>query len=206
MSGSQPSSYPRFVVGLAAALIFAGSTQVAARQAGSPAALATTSGPAFAPETVKAAFLVNFLRFTDRTPAHEGPYVVGVAGNRALEDELIRLAERQLVRGQRLRVVRIRSARDLDTLHLAYFDAASENRPEVFGARDALPLLEGRPVLTVSDAPDFLPLGGMIQIFREGNALRFAISPDRARSAGLQLSSRLLALATIYHGEAPPAP
>lgn len=165
----------------------------------------------FAAEVVKAAYLVNFIRFTEwpgETPVPGSPYTIGIAGNRALEDELIRLSDRQLIRGRRIRVVRLKSAHDLDGLHVAYFDQGAAAQAETLPAHEALPLLQRRPVLTVSDAGDFTERGGIVRLYREDGALRFEIAPDAAREAGLVLSSRLLALARIHRGEptAPPPP
>ena len=170
------------------------------------AATPTSSLAPVSPDTVKAAFLLNFLRFTDwpaSIPTGITPYLIGVSGDRGLEDELLRLADRQLLHGRRLRVVRIESPSDLAGLHMAYFDVDAADQTETLPAAEALSLLHGRPVLTVSDSANFIAAGGMIRIFRESGALRFEIAPDAARQAGLVLSSRLLALANI-HREAPP--
>jgi hypothetical protein len=163
----------------------------------------STTAAALSPEAVKAAFLVNFVRFTDwpkGNPAEIAPYSIGVSGNRQIEDELIRLADRQLVRGHRLRIVRIKSPADLAGLHVAYFDTATAEIEGMPG-HEALALLRTRPVLTISDDPGFLAAGGIIRIFREGKAVRFEIAPQAAREAGLVLSSRLLALASIYRSD-----
>lgn len=175
---------------------------------GAPADAQTAAAPV-SPEALKAAFLVNFVRFTEwpeNARPDDSPYFIGISGNRALEDELIRLADRQLVRGRRLRVVRMKHPGDLDGLHVAYFDASAASQIEVLPAAEALPLLRRRPVLTVSDAKDFSTAGGMVRIFVEGKALRFEIAPDIAREAGLVFSSRLLALAVIRRSEPAPAP
>lgn len=203
-----PPSRARVLPGaaaLAATLLLVAPPGVAAP--GDPPPPTPPPSAAFAAEAVKAAYLLNFLRFTEwpSPPTRDAPFVIGVAGNRALEDELIRLADRQLVRGHRLRVVRVRSARDIDPLHLAFFDAAADTQADIPSARDTLPLLHRRPVLTVSDSPAFLAHGGMVLLYREESALRFAIAPERAREAGLVISSRLLALARIHRDE-PPAP
>jgi hypothetical protein len=49
--------------------------------------------------------------------------------------------------------------------------------------------------LTVSDAHDFAVSGGIIELFAEGNRLRFNINLQRAQHAGLRISSSLLQLA-----------
>ena len=50
--------------------------------------------------------------------------------------------------------------------------------------------------LTVSDAHDFSLNEGVIELFTEGNRLRFSINLDNARRAGLKISSNLLQLAS----------
>ncbi len=154
----------------------------------------------FAAEAVRAAYVINFIRFTEWPDENNatGPFVIGVAGGRALEDELIRLVEGQFIRNRRLRVLRIKSPRDAEECHVVYFGAASAPGEEAAPSADALlPALRGRPVLTISESTDFLALGGIINLYREGENLRFEIAPDAARSSGLVLSSRLLALARI---------
>lgn len=163
-------------------------------------------------KTVRAVYLLNFIRFTEWPSASlpEGaPYVVGVAGNRALEEELLALADKQRVRDRKVRVVRVNHARDVEGCHLLYIEAAPRQGEESApGADELLPSVRGRPVLTVSDSPDFLKRGGAINLYvAEEAKLRFAITPSNARGAGLTLSSRLLALAKIVEPEGgAPAP
>jgi hypothetical protein len=56
--------------------------------------------------------------------------------------------------------------------------------------------LKQSSILTVSDAPDFVAQGGMIQFVIEGNRVRFQINLTAAQQAKLSLSSELLKLAT----------
>jgi hypothetical protein len=57
-----------------------------------------------------------------------------------------------------------------------------------------------RGLLTVSDISDFSKRGGMIELLLEGNKVRFAINLTSAREAGLEVSSKLLQLATRIEG------
>lgn len=51
------------------------------------------------------------------------------------------------------------------------------------------------PILTVSDRPDFLLHGGAIEIFHEGQRLRFKVDFKRTQQTGIKLSSKMLKLA-----------
>jgi hypothetical protein len=60
---------------------------------------------------------------------------------------------------------------------------------------DALELVKGKPVLTLSTAAGFIKAGGSVQLFAVAGRLRFSIASETARLSGLALHSRLLALA-----------
>ncbi len=58
--------------------------------------------------------------------------------------------------------------------------------------------LAGRPVLTVCNAPSCTRFRGIIHLRVVLERIRFAIDIDSAKSAGLKLSSKLLALAEKF--------
>lgn len=55
--------------------------------------------------------------------------------------------------------------------------------------------LRHKPVLTVSDISGFLDEGGMVEILRVDNKLRFKVNLTRVQRANLNLSSQVLKLA-----------
>lgn len=55
--------------------------------------------------------------------------------------------------------------------------------------------LRNKPVLTVSDIPGFTDEGGMIEILRVDNKLRFKVNLTRMQRADISLSSQVLKLA-----------
>jgi hypothetical protein len=57
-----------------------------------------------------------------------------------------------------------------------------------------------QPILTVGESPRFLDDGGIIQLIRADNRIRFNINLAAAKRAGLRLSSQLLRLAAAIHG------
>ena len=156
-------------------------------------------------EEVQALILFNFIRYTEwpgeALPEH-APFVVGVAGSRALEDELIELADKQTVLKRRVRVVRVKTARDLTGCHVLYINPVSSPGEEAGPALvELMPQVRGKPILTVSSDSGFVRQGGIVNIYKgESGKLRFEIAPDNAKAAGLVLSSRLLSLARVVPG------
>lgn len=165
---------------------------------------------AYSAEALRAALLVNFIRFTEwPTPLiGDAAFVVGIAGDRPLEDELIKMSERLRVRNRRIHVVRVKAGRNLDDCHILYISPLTHSRdgsaPTV---EELLPLVKDKPVLTISEGPTFLAQGGIINLYSstEGK-LRFEIAHENARAGGLVLSAQLLALARDFRKPASEAP
>jgi YfiR/HmsC-like len=171
------------------------------------AAAQTAPTAAYRSETVRAGFLINFIRFTEWPTASlrtNAPFVIGIAGSRVLEDELLTLAEKQTVRDRPIHIIRVKTAQDLKECHVLYVSAITRPGEEPApGAEELLPLLRGKPVLTVSESATFLAQGGIINLYpSETGSFRFEIASETARASGLVLSSRLLGLARIVN---PPA-
>lgn len=171
-------------------------------------------------EEVEAAFLLNFLRYTD-WPAGgfaspEAPYVVSVVGSEAVADRVRAVAEaagrvngravdvRWIDSARGARAAPFDSARDRENQllmrrsHLVFFHASAGNVPG-----EALSDLYGHPVLTVSDVPGFTRSGGMLGLVRRGQRLGFEANPVAIRNGGLMLSAKVLKLARPSWGAAP---
>ena len=114
--------------------------------------------------TATAAYLLNFLRFTEwpaaaRPATEAAPYVIGVSGSRALLDALILVVEGKKVRGHPVYIVRLKTLSDLATCHLAYFNPTPDEDGMSVLIPTALDALRDKPVLTVSPATDFIAQG-----------------------------------------------
>lgn len=59
--------------------------------------------------------------------------------------------------------------------------------------------LDSLPVLTIADTPGFAAQGGIINLIRIGNQLRFEINTETATRSGLKISSQLLKLARLVN-------
>ncbi|MDD4882548.1 MAG: YfiR family protein [Gallionellaceae bacterium] len=151
---------------------------------------------------LKAAFIYNFAKFTlwpeDAMGEAGTPFSLCIAGEDDLADALARLSGNQ-VKGRPLSILAVREARLPGRCQMLYV-AASQQR----GYPDLLRSLHGRPILTVSELPRFASSGGVIELYREHERVRFIINLGIARGAGLEISPSLLRLAAeVYQGQDP---
>jgi hypothetical protein len=138
---------------------------------------------------VKAVYLYNFVRLVNWPEgAPSGPLRICVAGTHPIEEKLEETVRGEVVEGQPLTV---RTITQPDPGCEVLFI------PRRSGEGDYLRAVEGRPVLTVGESPDFIQQGGMINFFFEGKRVRFEINPTAAARANLRISSRLLQLARV---------
>jgi hypothetical protein len=158
---------------------------------------------------VKAAYVLNFLRFTEwpadaAPPAKQDAYVLALVGTREFADALRGIAREAEKLGQR--PVRVRRLDlDADPQQLA---AALARSHAVFVQsdvqRDAKPVLdlcERLPVLTIGDAPGFAAGGGMLGLVPQGPRIVFDANPPAIQAGRLQVSAKVLKLANIVEAQ-----
>jgi hypothetical protein len=85
---------------------------------------------------------------------------------------------------------------DAARVHLLFFSAQYDD--QVAGA---LAALKGTGVLTVGESDKFAAAGGMINLVREANKVRFEINALAAEQQGLKISAQLLKLARAVRRE-----
>ena len=150
----------------------------------------------FDDQQVKAAFVLNFLKFVTwppALPAADGPIDVVVLGADDLAQAIEQASAGQQIGGRSIKVRAIRRAADIGPAPQLLFIAGSE--------RDRLPVLlralEGRPVLTVGDGSGFGAAGVVLNFYTSDTRIRFEANTTAAARARLQISSHLLRLARI---------
>jgi YfiR/HmsC-like len=150
----------------------------------------TASAPA-----LKAAFLYNFAKFVE-WPADSMPaaaaLVICVLGDDAVADALEETVKDHTVDGHPLTARRLKSGAPLRACHLLYISGVDAKR-----SQELLADLRASTVLTVSDLVGFAQAGGVANFFVENGRMRFAVNIESAHRARLQVSSRLLGVATI---------
>jgi hypothetical protein len=165
-----------------------------------PAAPALAAGAAVAAseESVQAAYLHKFLNYAEWPPASfpqaDTPYVIGVAGDDTVADELARIAAGRSVNNRGVIVKRVLpgdSANALSALHMLYIGRSERPRLAQW-----LRQAKGHPILTVTAADGALEQGSIINFRTVDDRVRFEVSVDTAEQSGLRLNSRLFSVAT----------
>ena len=157
------------------------------------------AGPNPSEEAVKAALVSRFPQFVqwpgsvwDQRTAIDLCVVRPAVLTEALQD----LVADERIDQRPLHVREILASEDPRDCHVLYVPAGTP------GAPDLLKRVATRPILTVSDAPDFLDAGGIVMLHTAGTRVRFAVDAAAADRAGLRLNFQLLRLATTVRGRA----
>jgi len=144
---------------------------------------------------VKAAYLYNFGRFVEWpgkvAAAQSGSFTVCVLGQDPFGPRLDATLAGETIGGKTIVAKRISSAEESDNCQIIFLSLADDSRLNKIIAD-----LDKKAVLTVSDMPQFIKRGGMIQFVAEGKKVRFEVNLTATQHAGLTLSSELLKVAT----------
>lgn len=145
---------------------------------------------------IEAVYLFDFGKFV-RWPAAStnDPMRVCVAGPQSFADGLQSVVASEQVNGRTLLVHRVMRGEDPVACSILFIDSSERDR-----ASDLLAASAGKPILTVSDLPDFLDRGGMIEFLLIANRVRFSVNLTAAAHSNLSLSSELLKVAMSVRG------
>jgi hypothetical protein len=155
------------------------------------------AGDFYSEESVKAAFVLRFTGYVTwpSPPTPTTPFRIAVLGDHAIATRLQSLVENRSLGARPIDVRQITSLAEARDAQLLYVGARrSGDLPALLhGLRD-------RNVLTITDVPDGLDAGSIINLLNIDQRVRFEVSMDAARRAGLSISSELLSLAVRVQG------
>ena len=143
---------------------------------------------------VKAAFLFNFAKFVEWPPQvfaePTSPIVIGILGENPFGHELERTISGKTLKTRPFEIKEMRSLIGATNCHILFISTSEQKHfPEIFEG------LRGVSVLTVGETERFVETGGMINLVKEDDKIRFQINDGAAKSVGLKISSKLLNLA-----------
>jgi hypothetical protein len=153
---------------------------------------------------VKAVFIFNFLKFVDWPPSafkdQDAAVVVGILGDDPFGAAFDRALADRKAHDRRIVVKRYATFEDFQSdaagadtpaCHLLFIGGSPERVSKV------LQTLKKSATLTVGDSEEFAERGGIVGFYLSEGKVRFAVNPDAAKRAGLQISSQLLKLSKI---------
>ena len=148
---------------------------------------------------LKAAFVYNFAKFVD-WPAStyagpQSPFAICILGTDPFGSVIDDALRGKTVADHPVVVRRDKDAVAARRCQIIFVSASEKDR-----LPDILTGLKGANALMVGDFDGFAAAGGAIELTLQDSRIRFAINPDAADGAGLRISSKLLALATIVRG------
>ena len=144
----------------------------------------------------KAAFVLKLVNFVE-WPSGSGQtsLTIGTIGADETGDALMKLANGKSVNGKSVAVRRLAPEADLKGIDVLYIGSSQ--------AKNLASLLDrarGGNVLTIGETDGFDQHGGIVNLLISDGRIKFEVNPHAAEKAHLQISSRLLSLATIVNG------
>lgn len=146
--------------------------------------------------TIKAAFIYNFTQFVEwpsnSFESEDSPFIIGILGKDPFISAIDETVGGEKVAGHPIIVQRYTKVSDIKYCHILFV-----SNTEAKNIKEIIDGLENKSTLTVSDIPGFPVEGGMIGFIMENNKTRLQINPSVAKSAEINISSKLLRLAEI---------
>lgn len=143
--------------------------------------------------SVKAAFLYNFIRFTEwpRSRKNRQPIVIGVLGANPFNASVFKAVEGKNVPLKKRKLVvkylgEFRPSVDLKQCDLLFISASEKDN-----YRSIVKAVADAPIMTVADSAGFLERGGMINLVISKRNVRWEINDDAVKKSSLKLSSQL---------------
>lgn len=142
---------------------------------------------------VKAAFIYNFIAFT-QWPENLDPTInLCVYGEDYFGNEIDKLQNKPVDK-RHIKVARLNSPEKLAGCQVIFFSKSVSSN-----LSNLLRSLPGQPILTLADNPDAISQGVVINMNLANEKIVFEINLGIARKSGLDISSKLLQLATKVH-------
>lgn len=168
-----------------------GTTAAALLLAGLPMHCARAQEAVYDVDEVKAAFLYHFGAYVSwPAPSSTDALTIAVLDDDRVAEQLALFLPGRRIEERAVDVRKIAQVEELGDAEILFIGRSSNAR-----LAQVITAIGTKPVLVVTDAPDGLDNGGMINFQEVESRLRFEISVPRAEEAGLTFSSRLLAAA-----------
>jgi len=152
--------------------------------------LSQSKADSFKEYQIKAAFIYNFIKFIEWPDENTfNTFNVCILGKDPFGRAMDILKEKK-VKNAKINVLRINSLEKAEKCQVVFISPSEKN-----SLKKILDSLKIKPILTISEVPDFIKKEGIINFIIIKNKIRFEINEKASREAGLKISSKLLRLA-----------
>ncbi len=146
---------------------------------------------------IKAAYLYQLGRYVEWPSGSfsgpKSPFVIGVMEDDPIVVYLEKIARIKKIQERPIRVRQFSSPAEVRACHILYFSSMLEEDAQT----EILKRIDRRGVLAVGESDGFLDWGGAIRLVRVGNNIRVSIARKAARREGLNISAKLLQVASV---------
>jgi hypothetical protein len=152
---------------------------------------------AYSVDSVKAAFIYRFAGYVEwtRDPASAQTFTIAVMGSSEIASRLQSLTADRTLHDRPVKVRRISSVQDAADAQILYI--GPYHRAQL---RNLLHSVRGKQMLVVTDEEHGLDAGSSINFLEMDRRVRFEVSIEAARRAGLIVNSELLSVAARVQG------
>jgi hypothetical protein len=152
---------------------------------------------AYPVESVKAAFIYRFAGYVEwpRDPASAKAFTIAVMGSSEIASRLQSLTADRTLHDRPVKVRRVSSMQDAADAQILYI--GPYHRAEL---RNLLRAVRGKQMLVITDEEHGLDAGSSINFLEMDRRVRFEVSIEAARRAGLSVTSELLSVAARVEG------
>lgn len=143
---------------------------------------------------LKAAFLYNFAIFTSWPERNMDNFNLCIYGKDPFNRDFDSLMQKKNINERKVIIHRMNTTDRLDQCQLVFISRAA-----IGDLAGVINSIKDKPVLTVADSPGVSEQGVVLNMNVKDDKITFEANLNRARKAGLNLSSQLLRLATEVH-------
>ncbi len=144
----------------------------------------------------KAAFLERFTRFVmwpgELDGKFENTFKIAVIGKNPFNTTLDELLADIKIKDQKVSLIYTNDINDLNKVNLVFISGSEKKR-----INEILSVISTKPILIISDSKGFCEMGTHINMYVDGNYIRYEINQKAMEKSGLKVSSLLLASAKI---------
>ncbi|MEK7991782.1 MAG: YfiR family protein [Thiotrichaceae bacterium] len=140
---------------------------------------------------VKAVYLYNFSHFIHwphNLLKSKQAFHICVLGKNSFNNALDYVVNKEKFDGKPIKLEYLQRVEDTSNCQILFISQSEQSK-----LRAVFDFLKNKPILTVSDIPRFIELGGMIKFYlNRKRQVRLAIEPETLREATLQADANLL--------------